>query len=126
MKWLAPILVFCLCLTAVSFPHHALGVDYDVTKPLNLTGRVTKIEWENPHIHFYIDVVDEETRKTTNWVLEMRAPSEIEKYGWTKETMKIGDVVNVDLLRTRSGCACDSTKKIIIPATGKKLGPLFG
>ena len=60
--------------------HHSLRVDYDVTKPLSLTGKVTKIEWENFYIHFYIDVIDEETRKVVNWVLELSASAEIEKY----------------------------------------------
>src|SRR6187549_3685881 len=124
----------CLCfmLILVSKPvsnltaHHSLRVDYDVTRPLNLTGKVTKIEWENPHVHFYIDVNDVQSRKTVKWVLEMNAPAVIEKYGWTKDTMKVGDVVIVDLLLARSGCACGSARKITIPSTGKKLGPLFG
>jgi len=106
--------------------HHSLRAEYDVTKPLNLTGRVTKIEWENPHVRFSIDVTDAQSKKTVNWVLEMNAPSVIEKYGWTRDTMKIGDVVIVDLLLARSGCACGSARKVTIPSTGKKLGPLYG
>jgi len=107
-------------------PHHSVAVDYDVTKPLSLTGKVTKIEWENPHVRFYIDVVDEKAGKNVNWVLEMNSPTELEKYGWARETMKIGDVVVVDLLLARSGCACGKARRISIPATGKKLGPLYG
>jgi hypothetical protein len=55
--------------------HHSFAAEYDSNKPINLTGAVTKIEWNNPHVYFYIDVRDEKTGKVTNWARQKRQPA---------------------------------------------------
>jgi hypothetical protein len=62
--------------------HHSFAAEYDSNKPIKLTGAVTKVEWTNPHVYFYIDVRDEKTGKVTNWAMEMGAPAVIQRSGW--------------------------------------------
>ena len=83
--------------------HHSFSAEYDSNKPIKLTGAVTKIEWNNPHVYFYIDVRDEKTGKVTNWAWEMGAPAVIARRGWTRTTMKIGDLVTVEGSQAKSG-----------------------
>src|ERR1700687_3000093 len=79
----AGLLAIGLALTvgAPLFAHHSFSAEYG-NEPANLKGAVTKIEWQNPHVFFYIDVRDEQTGKVTNWALEMGAPSVIQRNGW--------------------------------------------
>ena len=75
--------------------HHSFSAEYDITKPIKLQGLVTKVEWMNPHTYFYINVKDE-SGKVTNWALEMGAPGALQKQGWTRNTLQIGDEVTVE------------------------------
>ena|SRR5437868_7085273 len=70
--------------------HHSFAAEYDSKQPITLKGAVTKIEWMNPHVYFYIDVRDEQTGKIENWALEMGAPAVIQRNGWTRNSMKLG------------------------------------
>lgn len=112
------LLVLALPLAA----HHSFSAQYDSTKPVNLTGAVTKIEWNNPHVYFYIDVKDPATGKVENWALEMGAPAVIQRNGWTRNSMKIGDIVVVDGTRAKSGAPHANARSVTMQSTGKKLG----
>jgi hypothetical protein len=74
--------------------HHSFGAEYDAGKPVTLTGTVTKVEWTNPHVRFYIDVKDE-NGSVTNWNLELASPNVLMRQGWTRNSLKVGDVVTV-------------------------------
>jgi hypothetical protein len=74
--------------------HHSFAAEYDRNKPVTLTGTVTRLEWMNPHIYFYVDVKDAEG-KTTNWAIEGGAPNSLYRAGWRKDSLKVGDVVTV-------------------------------
>src|SRR5215813_4652998 len=76
------------------FAHHSFAAEFDRAKPITLTGSVTKVEWANPHARFYIDVKDE-NGKTNNWDLELASPNGLMRRGWTRNSLKIGDVVTV-------------------------------
>ena len=102
--------------------HHSFAAEYDSNKPLNLTGAVTKIEWNNPHVYFYIDVRDEKTGKVTNWAFEMGAPAVIQRSGWTRNTMKIGDLVIVTGSQAKSGRPHGNARTVTMASTGKRLG----
>ena len=73
--------------------HHSFAAEFDANKPFKMTGTVTKVEWMNPHTYFYIDVADEKTGKVANWGMEMGSPNGLMRAGWTRNTMKAGDLV---------------------------------
>jgi hypothetical protein len=119
-----PILAVILAaaFAAPLFAHHSFAAEYDSKQPITLKGAVTKIEWLNPHVYFYIDVKDEQSGKVTNWAFEMGAPAVIQRNGWTRNSMKIGDMVIVDGTRAKSGAPHGNARSVIMASTGKKLG----
>jgi len=117
--WLA--FGFALTLAIPVLAHHSFAAEYG-SDPAHLEGAVTKIEWQNPHVFFYIDVKDPQTDKVTNWALEMGAPAVIQRNGWTRNSMKIGDIVIVDGTKAKNGKPLANARSVIMKATGKKLG----
>lgn len=118
-----------LVVPAVSplFAHHSFGAEYDANKPISITGTVTKIEWTNPHSHFFLDV-KEKDGKVTNWKMEGYPPNVLYRTGWKKDvTMKAGDVITVTGWRARDGGDWGHSREITLP-DGKKLffGPPAG
>ena len=100
--------------------HHAFAAEFDADKPVKLTGAVTKVEWMNPHTWFYIDVTDE-AGKVTNWGLEMGSPNGLMRAGWTRNSMKIGDVVTVEASRAKNGTSNGNARVVILKSTGQRL-----
>ena len=115
-----------LLASAPAFAHHSFGAEYDDTKPVNVTGVVTKVDWENPHIHFYLDVKDD-SGNVIQWKFEGFPPNMLIRQGWRRETMKIGDTVSVYGWRARDGGNWAHSREITLPG-GKKLffGPPAG
>ena len=122
--------VRALCLSAVmllamvgpAVAHHSFAAEYDSNKPIKLTGAVTKVEWTNPHVYFYIDVRDEKTGKVMNWAVEMGAPAVIQRSGWKRTSMKIGDLVVVEGFGAKSGQPHGNARTVTLAATGQRLG----
>ena len=75
--------------------HHSFAAQYDRSKPITLKGTVSKVEWMNPHIYFYVDVKDDAER-VTNWAIEGGAPSMLYRNGWRIDSLKVGDAVTVE------------------------------
>ena len=67
-----------------AFAHHSFAAEYDSTKVVKLTGNVTRVDWQNPHVYFYIDVKNADSGRVENWAFEMGAPSVVARQGWTK------------------------------------------
>ena len=82
--------------------HHSFAAEYDSKKPVSLKGIVTKVDWMNPHVYFYMDVTDEKGN-IVNWAFEMGPPNGLQRSGWTRNTMKVGDVVTVEGSRAKDG-----------------------
>jgi len=82
--------------------HHSFAAEYDRDKPVTLHGTVTRIEWMNPHIYFYMDVKDE-SGAIVNWAIEGGAPTSLYRAGWRKNDMKVGDAVTVNGYLARNG-----------------------
>jgi hypothetical protein len=101
--------------------HHSFAAEFDSTKPITLRGIVTKIEWTNPHVWFYINVKDESGR-VTNWGAEMGPPHGLQGRGWTRTTMKIGDEVIVNATRAKNGSFRVNARNVVMASTGKQYG----
>jgi len=113
-----------LGLFALSMPmmaHHSFAAEYDAKKPVQLKGIITKIDWANPHVYFYLDV-EGENGAVTNWALEMGPPNGLQRAGWTRNTMKVGDEVIVDGSLAKDGSHQANARSVTLAATGQKLG----
>jgi hypothetical protein len=109
-----------LLTTVPSIAHHSFYAEFDADKPIKVTGAVTKLEWENPHAWFYVDVRDE-SGKTTNWGFELGSPNLLVRAGWARTTLKIGDVVTVEASRAKSGANIANAKSVVLNRNGQKL-----
>ena len=93
----------CLVLApAIAQAHHSFAAQYDSTKQVTLQGTISKVEWMNPHVYFYVDVPDE-TGKLVNWAVEGGAPNVLYREGWTPTSLKAGDRVTILGSRARDG-----------------------
>jgi hypothetical protein len=86
-----------------AFSHHSFAAEFDDMKPVTLTGVVTKVEWTNPHVWFFIDVKDPVTGKMVNWGCEMGSPNALARNNWSVNLMKIGQTVSTDGSRSKDG-----------------------
>jgi hypothetical protein len=110
-------IALCLAFSLLSVPasvvaHHGFSVEFDKDNPVTLTGTVTKMEFMNPHIYFYVDVKGKDG-KVVNWAFEGGPPNVIYRQGWRKDTLKPGDVVTVKGFRAKDGThlgACSTVK----------------
>jgi len=82
--------------------HHSFAAEYDSNQPVKVTGVVTRIDWTNPHIWFFVDVKDDQG-KTTNWGFSGAPPGVLQRRGIAKTVMKTGDVIVVEGFRARDG-----------------------
>jgi DNA/RNA endonuclease YhcR with UshA esterase domain len=101
--------------------HHSFAAEYDSKKPVTIKGIVTKVDWMNPHVYFYLDVKDEKG-DITNWALEMGPPTLLQKAGWSRTTMKVGDEVIVQGILAKDGAKQANARSVTMAATGQKLG----
>jgi hypothetical protein len=109
-----------LLATAPLVAHHSFAAEFDAAKPVTLTGAVTKLEWTNPHVWFYIDVKDS-GGKVANWGLEMGSPNGLMRAGWTRNSMKVGDVVTVEASRAKDGSNNANARAVTLASTGQRL-----
>ncbi len=82
--------------------HHSFSAEFDIEQPISLTGRVTRMQWSNPHGWIYIDV-DNEDGSVTNWALETSAANNLIRRGWKREDLPAGTTIVVEGFRARNG-----------------------
>ena len=94
--------------------HHSFAAEYDDKAPVKVTGTVTKVEWTNPHIWFFVDVKDAQG-KVTNWGFSAGPPGVLQRRGISKNVLKTGDVVVVEGFRARDGSNNASGGRVTFP-----------
>jgi hypothetical protein len=116
-------LMIVAAMTAAAVPlmaHHSFAAEFDNQKVVNMDGIVTKIDWTNPHVWFYMDVKDQ-SGKVTNWGFEMGPPHLLQGSGWTRTTMKLGDQIHVVGSLAKNGSNRANARTVTTP-DGKKMG----
>jgi len=114
--------LLCLAAAGPAHSHHSFAAQYDASKPISLTGKVTKIEWTNPHVYVYVDVRDDKTGEVANWAVEIGGgPNSLIRQGWSRDSLKTDDVINVEGSLARDGSRLASAQSIVLAATGKRV-----
>jgi hypothetical protein len=119
---LPALLAVVLAVATFSLPtaaHHSFAAQYDRNKPVTLAGMVTKMEWMNPHIYFYLDV-KESSGGVVNWAIEGGAPNQLYRAGWRRDSLKIGDLVVVEGWLARDGSKLANMGTVTM-SDGKKI-----
>ena len=101
-----------MAIVAPVFGHHSEAAEYDSTKPVKVTGTIKKVEWQNPHVWFYVDVKDA-SGKVTTWGFSNAPPGALMRRGITKEALKVGAEVTVEGVRAKDGSNNASGRRVI-------------
>jgi Family of unknown function (DUF6152) len=99
---------------APALAHHSFAAEYDSTKPVKVTGVVTKMEWMNPHARFYVDVKDADGT-VSNWNFELGAIPVLLRQGWRKDALKAGDQVTVEGSRAKDESHTAAARVVMLP-----------
>ena len=111
--------VIWLAAGSPALAHHSGAAEFDSTKKIDLTGVVTKVEWTNPHAHFYMDVKDP-SGNVANWNLELASPNVLIRNGWSRNSVKQGDKVSITGFQAKDNSKVGSASTIVFP-DGHKL-----
>lgn len=98
--------------------HHAFSAEYDLSKPTYMDGKVTKVEWINPHVYVYIDVTDI-SNKTVQWTVELSPPNALTRSGWGKTTFQAGMEICVEGFPAKTGMPKFGTTSVTLKDSGK-------
>lgn len=109
----------CVLASLPLFGHHSFAAEYDQKQPVTLKGTVTKLDWMNPNVYFYLDVTDSDG-KTTHWACEAGNPNALARRGWKKDSLKAGDQVTIQGFRAKDASQTVNARSIVL-ADGKKI-----
>ena len=99
---------------AAAHAHHSFAAEFDGTKPVRLSGTITKIEWTNPHSYFYLDVPDSKGH-INSWICESGNPGALSRRGWNKGDIKFGDKLIVDGYLAKDGSRFVDARRVTLP-----------
>jgi hypothetical protein len=99
--------------------HHSFSAEFDGNRPIELKGIVSKLDWANPHVYFYIDVKDAKGT-VTNWACETNGPNGLIRAGWHRDSLKVGDQVTVNGYLAKDGSKMLDARRVIL-ADGRKV-----
>lgn len=108
-----------LLAAAPAWAHHSVAAEFDTHRQIIYSGVITRVEWTNPHIYFYVDVKDS-NRNVSNWAFESAGPNTLARLGWLRDTLKVGDRVTVVALPARDGANVASARQVTL-ANGRKV-----
>ena len=103
------------------YAHHSFVAQYDNDARKELTGVIVKVEWLNPHAYFYIDVEDPATGEVTTWACELGSPVSMLRQGWTRESLVLGETLEVEGALARDGSPSMSASSVVVETTGQRL-----
>jgi hypothetical protein len=104
--------------TGTLIAHHSFSAEFDGNQKVELTGIVTKVEWTNPHVWFYFNVTDPDTGDVVNWGAEMGPPHLLQRRGWRRESLQIGQEVSLTGSLARNGSKRVNASNVTLTATG--------
>jgi hypothetical protein len=119
IKAAASLLFLCVAPLMPLLAHHSFSAEFDGTKAVELKGVVTKLDWANPHVYFYVDVKDDKGN-IVNWGCETGGPGGLIRAGWRRDSMKAGDQVTVDGYLAKDGSHLVDARNVTLP-DGRKV-----
>jgi|ERR1700733_3377661 len=114
VKFTLSIAAFGLLATVPVMAHHSFAAEFDGSRAVRLVGALTKIEWTNPHSYFYLDVKDEKGN-VVKWSCEAGAPGALNRRGFQKGDIKIGDTLVVDGYLAKDGSHLIDARRVTLP-----------
>jgi hypothetical protein len=102
-----------------SLAHHSFAAEYNANKALTLRGKVTKVDWVNPHSWLHIDVTGEDG-KVTSWACETAPPNILYRQGWRRDSLKVGEDVVIEGFAAKDASHTMTARTVQTP-DGKKL-----
>ena len=109
-----------LSVVVAAAAHHSFAAEFDLNRPLKLMGSITKIEWTNPHAWMFMDAKNDKGG-SDSWAIELVGANGLLRRGWTRDSIKVGDVVNVEGFGARDGSNTGNASVIIMTSTGERL-----
>lgn len=100
--------------------HHSFAAEFDINRPVKLTGAVTKLEWTNPHAWIFVDAKDKDG-KVQNWAVELVGINDLLRRGWGRDRVKQGDTINVDGFGAKNGTNTANAASVTLASTGELL-----
>jgi len=121
MNWTLPVAIVSLVVlhSGMLMAHHTFSSEYDGEKTFKISGVVTKVEWTNPHVRFYVDV-KEADGAINSWNLELASPSALLRNGWSSRTLKPGDQVTVAGYPAKAVATRGAARSVVV-ADGRSL-----
>jgi hypothetical protein len=116
---LLPLAGLILLASLPALAHHSFSAEFDGSKSVTLEGVVTRVDWANPHVYFFIDVKDA-NGNIANWGCETAGPNQLFRQGWRRDSMKIGDRVTVRAFLARDGSKTVDAREVTL-ADGRKI-----